>query len=536
LNNLYRNTQMQTTFGIIFLSIVNNKPEVMDLPTMLRHFIDHRKEIVVRRTRFDLKKAEEREHILAGLVIALDNIDRVIAIIRGSGTPAEAKSGLISAFTFSDVQAQAILDMRLQRLTSLEVGKIREEREEVLATIRHLREILGSEQLVLNIISDELRAIKEQYGDPRRTEIIPEAHEISIEDMIADEDMVITVSRGGYIKRSPLSLYRSQRRGGKGRIGMQTKEEDIVEHLFVASTHAYVLVFTDRGRMYWLKVHTIPEVGSNARGKAIVNLLPVEPGESVRALLTVKDFTEAKYVVMTTRAGKIKKTELTAFSNVRQTGIIAIDINEGDDLYAVRLSDGSSDIFIGTHAGRAIRFNEAEVRPMGRGAAGVKGIGLREGDHVIEMDILPASAEIAADEAADEVESDAEVIATDNRGYILTVTEKGMGKRTPVSRYPVVHRGGMGVINIKITEKGGRVAGIAHVFDDDQILLITEQGMIIRTNVNDLRSMSRSTQGVRVINVDENDLVVAAIKLMEKEQNGDEAGGEPPTEAPEPVH
>jgi len=344
--------------------------------------------------------------------------------------------------------------------------------------------------------------------------------------MIADEDMVITVSRGGYIKRSPLSLYRSQRRGGKGRIGMATKEEDIVEHLFVASTHAYVLVFTDKGRMYWLKVHAIPEVGPNARGKAIVNLLPIEAGENVRALLTVRDFPAGKFVVMTTRAGKIKKTELTAFSNVRQTGIIAIDINEGDDLYAARLSDGQSDIFIGTHAGRAIRFHESEVRPMGRGAAGVKGISLREGDSVVEMDVLPASTEAVADEAPEEVDSEAEMIATDNRGYILTVTERGFGKRTPVSAYPLVHRGGMGVINIKVTDKNGKVAGIAHVVDDDQLLLITEQGMIIRISVRDLRSMGRSTQGVRVINVEENDHVVAAVKLVEKEENGGPTLGE----------
>src|SRR5712691_4713192 len=404
LNNLYRNTQMQTTFGIIFLAIVNNKPEVMDLPTILGHFVEHRKEIVVRRTRFDLRKAEEREHILAGLVIALDNIDRVIVIIRGSSTPANAKTSLMGEFGLSDAQTQAILEMRLQRLTSLESGKIREEREETLETIRKLREILGSEQLVLNIISDELRAIKEQYGDPRRTEIVAEASEITIEVMIADEVMVISVSRGGYIKRSPLALYRSQRRGGKGRIGMQTKEEDIVEHLFVASAHSYILVFTDRGRLYWLKVHAVPEVGSNARGKAIVNLLPIEQGENVRALLKVKDFNEAKYVVMATRGGKIKKTELTAFANVRQSGIIAIDINEGDDLYAARLSNGEADIFIGTHDGRAIRFHESEVRPMGRGAAGVKGITLRPSDFVVEMDVLAASADAVSEEAADEAE------------------------------------------------------------------------------------------------------------------------------------
>jgi len=523
LNNLYRNTQMQTTFGIIFLAIVNNKPEVMDLPTILRHFVEHRKEIVVRRTRFDLRKAEEREHILAGLVIALDNIDRVIVIIRGSSTPADAKTSLMGEFGLSDAQTQAILEMRLQRLTSLESGKIREEREQTLETIRKLREILGSEQLVLGIISDELRQIKESYGDKRRTEIIAEASEITIEDMIADEDMVITVSRGGYIKRSPLALYRSQRRGGKGRIGMQTKEEDIVEHLFVASAHSYILVFTDRGRLYWLKVHAVPEVGSNARGKAIVNLLSIEQGENVRALLKVKDFNEAKYVVMATRGGKIKKTELTSFSNVRQSGIIAIDINEGDDLYAARLSNGEADIFIGTHDGRAIRFHESEVRPMGRGAAGVKGITLRPSDFVVEMDVLAASADAVSEEAADEAESDEEITAADSRGHILTVTEKGFGKRTPVSAYPLVHRGGMGVINIKVTDKNGKVAGIAHVSDDDQLLLITEQGMIIRVSVSDLRSMGRSTQGVRVIDVEENDRVVAAVKLVEKEETAPES-------------
>src|SRR4051794_36424701 len=528
LSNLYRNTQMQTTFGIIFLAIVNNKPEVMDLPTLLHHFVEHRKEIVVRRTRFDLRKAEERAHILEGLVKALDVIDELIALIRASRTPQEAKSGLIERWQFSDVQAQAILDMRLQRLTGLEREKIVAEYEEVQATIRRLREILGSESLVLGIISAELREIKEAYGDKRRTEIVPQASDITIEDMIADEDMVITVSRGGYIKRSPLSLYRAQRRGGKGRIGMQTKEEDIVEHLFVASAHSYVLVFTDRGRLYWIKVHQIPEVASNARGKAIVNLLTVEQGESVRALLTVRDFNDAKYVVMVTRAGKIKKTELTAFSNVRASGIIAIDINEGDDLYAVRLSQGGDEIFIGTHDGMAIRFNENGVRPMGRGAAGVKGISLREGDSVVEMDVLPASGEAAPEPLAEGEEpevvveteaegEDAEIVASDERGQVLTITEKGFGKRTPVSAYRLQSRGGIGVTNIKTTDKNGKVAGISYVFEDDQVLLITEQGMIIRTNVADIRSIGRNTQGVRVINIDENDSVVAAVKLVDKD-------------------
>ncbi len=550
LNNLYRNTQMQTTFGIIFLAIVNNKPEVMDLATILRHFIEHRKEIVVRRTRFDLRKAEERAHVLEGLVKALDILDQIITHIRGSRTPQEAKDGLISNWEFSEIQAQAILEMRLQRLTGLEREKLVQEYQEILAVIKRLREILASEALVLEIIATELREIKEHYGDPRRTEIIPEENEISIEDLVADEDMVITVSRGGYIKRSPLSMYRAQRRGGKGRIGMQTKEEDIVEHLFVASTHAYVLVFTDRGRMYWLKVHVIPEVASNARGKAIVNLLPVEQGENVRALLTTRDFSEGKYVVMATRGGKIKKTELSAFSNIRATGIIAIDINEGDDLHSVALSDGNSDIFVGTANGRAIRFKESEVRPMGRGAAGVRAISLRDDDLVVEMDVLSPGAEIVTGEAeesaeetieAAEIDTEAEAdenveLAGDQRGSIFTVTEKGFGKRSPVSAYPVKHRGGYGVIDIKTTERNGKVAGIAHVSDEDQVLLITEQGMIIRVPVTTIRSIGRNTQGVRVINIDEGDTVVAAVKLIEKEQPEENGGGDETPDEGEAVH
>ena len=532
LNNLYRNTQMQTTFGIIFLAIVNNKPEVMDVATIIRHFLEHRKEIIVRRTRYELRKAEERAHILEGLVKALDHLDAVIALIRDSKTPPEAKEGLISRFEFTEVQAQAILEMRLQRLTGLEREKIVAEYNEVLDTIRKLKEILASEQLVLNIISDELREIKAAYGDARRTEIIPETNEISIEDMIADEDMVITVSRGGYIKRSPLSLYRAQRRGGKGRIGMQTKEEDIVEHLFVASTHAYVLVFTDRGRLYWLKVHQIPEVASNARGKAIVNLLPVESGESVRALLTTRDFSEGKYVVMATRAGKIKKTELSAFSNVRATGIIAIDIAEGDDLYAVRLSDGNSDIFVGKAGGRVIRFNEDEVRPMGRGAAGVRAVELRGDDHVVEMDVLPAGAVVEDDSEPEGDEAD-EVAPDSGSVYIFTVTDKGYGKRAPVSKYPTKHRGGIGVIDIKTGERNGNVAGMAVVSEEDQVLLITEQGMILRVPVSSIPIKGRNILGVRIVRVEDDDRVVAAIKLVEKEEtNGDE--GEAPED--EPIH
>jgi DNA gyrase subunit A len=337
--------------------------------------------------------------------------------------------------------------------------------------------------------------------------------------------MVITVSRTGYIKRSALSVYRTQRRGGKGRIGMQTKEEDIVEHLFVASTHAYVLVFTDKGRMYWLKVHAIPEVGVNARGKAIVNLLNLEQGENVRALLTTRDFTEGQYVVMATRGGKIKKTEFSAFSNVRNSGIIAIEILEGDDLHSVALSDGNSEIFIGTHDGNAIRFHESDVRPMGRGAAGVRGISLREGDHVVEMDVLPAGTDTVIEETESESDETLDVPA-DSRGHIITVTEKGFGKRSPVSIYRLQSRGGMGVINIKTTDKNGKVAGIAHVTDSDQLLVITEQGMIIRFPVAGVRSMGRNTQGVRLINIEEGDRVVAALKIAPEEQ-GEEGGEEP---------
>jgi DNA gyrase subunit A len=518
LNHLYRNTQMQTTFGIIFLAIVNNKPEVMDLPTIFRHFIEHRKEIVVRRTRFELRKAEERAHVLEGLVKALDVLDELITLIRAARTPQEAKDGLIARWQFSEIQAQAILEMRLQRLTGLEREKLVNEYQEILAAIARLKEILGSEKLILDIISTELHEIKESYGDARRTEIVPDTTEISIEDLVADEDMVITVSRGGYIKRSPLSLYRAQNRGGKGRVGMQTKEEDIVEHLFVASTHAYVLVFTDRGRLYWLKVHAIPEAGTNARGKAIVNLLPVDQNENVRALLTTRDFTEGKYVVMATRGGKIKKTELAAFSNVRASGIIAIDIGEGDDLYAVRLSDGSSDIFVGKAGGRVIRFREDGVRPMGRGAAGVRAVELREDDHVVEMDVLPAGALVEDDAETDAEPDESAELVDDSRGYIFTVTERGYGKKTPVSAYPTKRRGGFGVIDIKTTERNGKVAGMAVVYEEDQVLLITEQGMIIRVPVSSIRSIGRNTQGVRVINLDENDTVVAAVKVVEKEQ------------------
>lgn len=497
LNNLYKLTQMQTTFGIIFLAIVNNQPKVLRLPELLAHFVDHRKDVVVRRTRFDLRKAEERAHILEGLVKALDHIDEIISLIRTSENPGVAKEQLIAQFAFSALQAQAILEMRLQRLTGLERDKIINEYQDVLATIQRLKDILASEKLVLGIISDELIEIKRLFGDKRRTEIIAATRDISILDMIVEEDMVITVSRGGYIKRSALSLYREQHRGGKGKLGMAPKEEDIVEHLFVASTHSYILVFTDRGRLHWLKVHVIPEIGSAARGKAIVNLIDVEADENVRALLSVKEFDESRYVVMLTRAGKIKKTALKAFSNVRAAGIIAIDINEGDDLHSVDLSDGDSQIFIGTHLGMAIRFHESDVRPMGRGAAGVKAINLRKGDEVVELDILGKA----------------------TVGDALTITEGGFGKRTSVNEYRLQTRGGIGVSNIRITEKNGKVAAVKYVRDEDQVLLITSHGKMIRVRCSSIRSIGRSTQGVRVINLDEGDSVVAAVKLVDPQDD-----------------
>ncbi len=524
LNQLYSMTPMQSTFGIIFLAIVDNQPRVLPLTDLLRHFIDHRKTVVIRRTQYDLKKAEERAHLLRGLALALANIDKVIAIIRASKDPKEAKERLVAEVSMAraglekfigeplgdspvvtkksgqdvirldDVQAQAILDMRLQRLTGLERDKIVAEFKEVLALIHRLREILGSEVLVLEIIVNELTEMKKQFGDERRTQIVGEASDINIEDLIVEEDMVITVSRGGYIKRSPLSLYRAQRRGGKGRIGATTKEEDVVEHLFVASTHAFILAFTNRGRLHWIKVYDLPSLGPATRGKAIVNLLNLEANERVVALASTKDFPEDRFLVFATKQGLIKKTPLSAYSNVRSGGIIAINIEDGDELLSVRITDGTRQIFIGTRFGQGIRFSEKDVRPMGRDTTGVYGISLRKEDYVVEMDIVEES------------------------GHLLTVTEKGYGKRSEASEYRFQGRGGSGVINIKVTEKNGPVSGIKSVSDADQLLLITQSGMLIRIKVNAIRETGRAAQGVRLINLDEGDCVVAVAKLAEPEE------------------
>ncbi len=528
LNKLYALTPMQSSFGIIFLAIVENQPRVLPLHDLLRHFVDHRKTVVIRRTQFDLKKAEERAHLLRGLALALANLDLVIKIIRSSKDPREAKERLTAEVSMTraalekfigaalgdgadkgkgsqvlkldDIQAQAILDMRLHRLTGLEREKIVAEFKEVLALIARLREILGSEALVLEIIVDELQAIKKQFGDERRTEIVAEASDIDIEDLIVEEDMVITVSRGGYIKRSPLSLYRAQRRGGKGRIGATTKEEDLVEHLFVASTHAYVLAFTSRGRMHWIKVYDLPQLGPATRGKAIVNLLTLGPNERIVAMAATKDFPEDRYLVFATRNGLVKKTALSAYSNVRQGGIIAINLEEGDSLLSVRITAGEDQIFIGTRQGMGIRFSEKDVRPMGRDTTGVIGVSLKkDNDEVVEMDVV------------------------DEKAHLLSVTELGYGKRSEVTEYRFQGRGGSGVINVKVTEKNGAVVGIKSVTDVDQLLLITERGQLIRMKVKDIRETGRAAQGVRVIQLEEGDRVVGIAKLAEPDEAEDEA-------------
>ncbi|HTG34454.1 MAG TPA: DNA gyrase subunit A [Thermoanaerobaculia bacterium] len=494
LNSLYKMTQMQTTFGIILLAIVDNQPKVMTLKELLYHFLNHRKTVIIRRTRYDLRKAEERAHILEGILKALDHLDEVIATIRASATPAEARENLMARFALSEVQSQAILDMRLQRLTGLERDKVVEEYRELMVTIERLRAILGSDRLVLEEIKGELAELRERYGDKRRTEIIPETHDISIEDMIADEPMVITVSQSGYVKRSPLSLYRAQARGGKGRTGMVTKDDDFVEHLYVATAHSYILVFTESGRIHWLKVHEIPEASPTARGKAIVNLLNLEPTERLATTVAVREFRDDRYLVFATANGTVKKTELSAYANPRVGGIIGINIDEGDRLLAVRETDGRKDILFATAKGFSIRFPESDVRSMGRATYGVKGLVLRAGDRVVAMEEL------------------------DPHGQVLTVTERGYGKRTPVEDYRLQGRGGLGIINLKVTPKTGEVVGVRYVTPDEGLMLITQEGMIIRLNVSGVREVGRSAQGVKLMNLDAEDCIVAVAKLAEKDE------------------
>ena len=493
LNNLYKHTALQQTFGIIMLAIVGGRPRVLNLLEVIEQFVDFRREVVRRRTEFELRKAEARAHILEGLRIALDRLDAVITLIRGSKNPVEARAGLITDFGLSEVQAQAILDMQLQRLTGLERQKIIDELADLTKQIERLRSILANARLLMQIIVSELRDIQTRFGDERRTQIVEEEGELSIEDLIAEEDVAITVTDTGYIKRTPISTYRNQKRGGKGRIGMRTREEDVVNHIFVASTHAYMMVFTDRGRAYWLKVHEIPDVGADGRGKAIANLVQMEAGEKIAAMLAVQEFDDAHFVVMGTRNGTVKKTELSAFSNPRAGGIIAMGIDEGDAVMAVQLSDGASEIFIGSRLGMAIRFPESDVRAMGRTAYGVRGIALREGDEVVAMEVVKPG------------------------GTLLTVTQKGYAKRTDLDAYRVQSRGGVGIKNVEITDKNGPVVGIGQVHENEELLVITQQGKILRTPAADIRTIGRATQGVRVMDLGEDDTVVS-IALVERDE------------------
>jgi DNA gyrase subunit A len=504
LNNLYKHTPLQTTFGIIMLAIAGGRPKVLPIVEIVEQFIEFRREVVRRRTEFELRKAEARAHILEGLKIALDHLDEVIKLIRGSKNPAEARVGLMTQFGLSQVQAQAILDMQLQRLTGLERQKIIDELVELLKTIERLRAILSSDVLLMQVVVDELKAVRERFADERRTEIIDESGEFRIEDLIADEDMAITVTNTGYIKRTAISTYRMQRRGGKGRIGMRTREEDFVSHLFIASTHAYIMIFSDRGRAYWLKVHEVPDVGPGGKGKAIANLVSMEEGERIAALLAVREWPQEdgqQFVVMGTRKGVIKKTDLSAFSNPRAGGIIAMGVEEGDSVIAVEMSDGKEQIFLGTRDGMAIRFDETDVRHMGRTAYGVRGISLRDGDEVVAMEIVREG------------------------GTMLTVTQNGFGKRTELEEYRVQSRGGIGIINIQTTERNGKVVGMAYVNDDDQLMLISQQGMILRMVAKDVRAIGRATQGVKLIGVEEGDQVVSVAKLAESEDEENGNGG-----------
>jgi DNA gyrase subunit A len=494
LNNLYKHTALQSSFGIIMLAIVGGRPKVLSLVELIDNFVEFRREIVRRRTEFELRKAEARRHILEGLKIALDHLDAVIALIRAAKNPGEAREGLITQFTLSQIQAQAILDMQLQRLTGLERQKILDELAELVKLIERLLAILSSDRLVMQIVVQELRRVQEKYSDPRRTEILAEEGEFRIEDLIAEEDMAITVSNTGYIKRTAITNYRNQRRGGKGRIGMRTREEDFVSHLFVASTHAYIMIFSDRGRAYWLKVHEIPDVGPDGRGKAIANLVSMEEGERIAALLAVKEFEEDKFIVMGSRNGVVKKTELSAFSNPRAGGIIAMGVEEGDAVIAANVSDGTGEIFIATRDGMAIRFAEGDVRPMGRSAYGVKGVSLRDGDAVVAMEVLTPG------------------------GTILSVTEQGYGKRTEIDEYRLQSRGGIGIINIQTSERNGKVIGMAHVSDDAELMLITQQGKILRMAAKDIRTIGRATQGVRLIDIEGDDRAVSIARLAEKDE------------------
>ena len=506
LNTLYKMTKLQVSYGMNMLAIVDNQPQVLTLRDLLSHFLDHRRTVVVRRCRYELARAEQRAHVLEGLLIALDHLDEVIAAIRASRTPPEARVRLTLDFALTEPQAQAILDMRLQRLTGLEREKIQEEYAELIAEIGRLRALLGSDALLLAQIRGELDAIEERYSDPRRTEILAHSSDITIEDMIADEEMVITVTRSGYVKRSPLSAYRAQHRGGKGRTGMATRDGDFVEQLYVASAHSYVLVFTDRGHCYWLKVHQIPQMGPAARGKAIVNLLRLDSGETVAATVSVREFPEDRFLTFATEAGVVKKTALSLYSRPRADGIIAVRIDESDRLLTVKVTDGGSDLVLATRMGYSVRFPESDLRSLGRATRGVRGISLRRGDRVVSMECLlpptPQPPEMT----------------------LLTVSENGFGKRTALGEYRRQSRGGKGIINLKVSDRTGAVVGVREVMEDTDLMLITHEGKIIRITAGSVSRIGRSTQGVKVMDMGDGDRIVALARIPDRGEEAEDDG------------
>lgn len=495
MNQLYKHTRLQQTFGVILLALVDNRPQYLNLRELLSYFVDHRREVITRRTRYDLAKAEARAHILEGLRIAVDNIDEIVEMIRASQSRDEAMTGLINRFELTEVQAKAILEMQLQRLVGLERQKLEEEYQQLLKDIDYYKGVLDSPELVMSIMKEELLKIKERFGDARRTKIVSDVMDLEIEDLIAEENMVVTVSHTGYIKRIGTSTYRKQLRGGRGITAMGTKEEDFVEHLFIASTHHYILFFTDKGRVHWKKVYEIPQVGRQSKGKAIVNFLQLDSDEHVTAMVPVHEFVDGRYVMMATVKGVVKKTELNQFSNPRRGGINAISLDEGDRLLSVWLTTGDDHIILATRNGMAIHFNEADVRPMGRTARGVIGIRLEGDDQLVGM------------------------VVCDENSQLLTVTQKGYGKRTDVTQYRKIHRGGKGVIDIQTNDRNGKVVGILRTFEDDEFMIITKKGVAIRMSVNDIRSISRNTQGVRLIRLEETDEVAAIGKLPEAKES-----------------
>lgn len=495
LNQLYKHTNMQVTFGVIMLALVNGVPTILTLKQMMQHFVDHRHEVLVKRTKFDLDAAERRAHILEGYKIALDNIDEIVQLIKKSKDVETAKNGLMRKFKLSEIQAKAILDMRLQRLTGLERKKIEDEYRETIKLIEKLKFILANKAKRMQIISDELIELKEKYGDERRTMVIKDYSEFSIEDIIAEEDVVITISHNGYIKRFPVSGYKRQSRGGKGVTGAATREDDFIEHMFIASTHNYILLFTDQGKCHWLKVYEVPEGGRATRGRSILNLVQLDKGDSIRAYVSVRDFDPNRFVVMVTERGLIKKTKLDAFSNPRKTGIIAINLNENDRLIDAKISDGTDDIIIGTREGMAIRFNEQDVRDMGRNATGVKAITLDKNDHVVGM------------------------VVSKRKSTILVVTENGYGKRTEIDEYRITRRGGKGVRTLKTSDKNGKMVDIKEIDDNDDIVIITEKGMIIRQHAIDLRVMGRNTQGVKLIKLNSGDRISAIARVVPEDED-----------------